>query len=152
MFLSLFIIQIVHAMPANQEPNINPFLAQSNEILQADQAFILTPKILKSGTLELTWVIKEYIYLYKDKIIIKSDGKVMVNDLPKGRIKHDEFFGKSEVYYDRVSININYDPADNLEIFLSFQGCSEKGFCYPVIKKKVSVIKNSSEIITTKLL
>ena len=43
----------------------------------------------------------------------------------------DEFFGKTEIYKDFLSISINNIPNESSYVIL-YQGCAEAGFCYPI--------------------
>ncbi|MDH3614555.1 MAG: protein-disulfide reductase DsbD [Gammaproteobacteria bacterium] len=76
-------------------------------------------------------------YVYKDKISVRSmSAGAMAGqlDLPKGKIKVDEFFGESEVYYDevigRLTIARATPEAMDLELEVNYQGCAEGGLCY----------------------
>jgi thiol:disulfide interchange protein len=43
----------------------------------------------------------------------------------------DEFFGETKIIKDILKISFEYSPKDaGAKIY--YQGCSEKGFCYPV--------------------
>ena len=76
-------------------------------------------------------------YLYKDKISVRSlsdDAKAGRLDLPKGKMKVDEYFGEMEVYLDSVlaplAIARATPEAMDLELELKYQGCAEGGLCY----------------------
>jgi thiol:disulfide interchange protein len=50
----------------------------------------------------------------------------------------DVYFGDVEVYFNSVSKEIIWDESiENLNI--SYQGCNEKGFCYPIVIKSIDV-------------
>ena len=73
-------------------------------------------------------------YTYKDKfkVSFKPSTKIEIT-YPQGDIKEDEFFGKQEVYFGKQIITIllkGQIPTDQ-KIRIDFQGCSEKGLCYP---------------------
>jgi len=76
-------------------------------------------------------------YLYKDKISVRSlSDKAQAGrlDLPKGKMKTDEYFGEMEVYLESVLAPLAVaratpDPMD-LELELKYQGCAEGGLCY----------------------
>ena len=76
-------------------------------------------------------------YLYKDKISVRSlsdDAKAGRLDLPKGKMKVDEYFGEMEVYLDSIlaplAIARATPDAMDLELELKYQGCAEGGLCY----------------------
>ena len=73
-------------------------------------------------------------YTYKDKfkVSFEPSSKKEIT-YPQGEIKEDEFFGKQEVYFGKQIITIllkGQIPTDQ-KIRIDFQGCSEKGLCYP---------------------
>ena len=73
-------------------------------------------------------------YTYKDKFKISFEPSTKIEiTYPQGDIKEDEFFGKQEVYFGKQIITIlikDQVPTDQ-KIKIDFQGCSEKGLCYP---------------------
>ena len=52
---------------------------------------------------------------------------------PQGEIKEDEFFGKQEVYFGKqiITILLKDQVLTDQKIRIDYQGCSEKGLCYP---------------------
>ncbi len=94
-------------------------------------------------------------YLYKDKISVRSvsDGAMAGQlDLPKGKIKVDEFFGESEVYFDevigRLSVARATPAAMDLELEVNYQGCAEGGLCYLPQSRVLSVTLPEAAVIT----
>jgi thiol:disulfide interchange protein DsbD len=73
-------------------------------------------------------------YTYKDKFKVSFEPSTKIEiTYPQGDIKEDEFFGKQEVYFGKQIITIllkGQIPTDQ-KIRIDFQGCSEKGLCYP---------------------
>ena len=73
-------------------------------------------------------------YTYKDKFKVSFEPSTKIEiTYPQGDIKEDEFFGKQEVYFGKQIITILFNgqiPTDQ-KIRIDFQGCSEKGLCYP---------------------
>ena len=89
------------------------------------------------NTVELGFRIIPGYYLYKDKISVRSlSDNAMAGqlELPQGKIKVDEFFGESEVYYDevigRLTIARATPDAMDLELEVNYQGCADGGLCY----------------------
>ena len=109
--------------------------------LKVDQAFII--KFYKKSNLEnrnfhiIDFQIAEGYYLYKDKIKVLVNGQELENiKFPKTKIKEDKFFGKSEIYeYDFV-LNI-FSDLKIKNISITYQGCAERGLCYPPVKKTI---------------
>ena len=122
-------------------------LDNDDEFLDPDIAF--APDIFVQSPTELLvrWIIAEGYYLYRDKISITLvDGKGVTlgtAELPNGKVKHDEFFGDVQVYYDEVSARVALQrsaiDATDITLQLGYQGCAEKGICYPPMKKQLPV-------------
>ena len=73
-------------------------------------------------------------YTYKDKFKVSFEPSTKIEiTYPQGDIKEDEFFGKQEVYFGKQIITILHKGQipTNQKIRIDFQGCSEKGLCYP---------------------
>ncbi|HSG58007.1 MAG TPA: protein-disulfide reductase DsbD [Woeseiaceae bacterium] len=116
------------------------------EFLPVDEAFkpILIP--VDGNKIEVTWQIAPGYYLYKDKISVRAlSDQVQLGtlELPEGKLKYDEFFGESEVYFDDVFAPLTIARATpeamELKLELGYQGCAEAGLCYPPTKRTLSV-------------
>jgi thiol:disulfide interchange protein DsbD len=99
--------------------------------------------------------IADCCYLYRDKMkfeLTAADGSTLPADLrlggydlPAGKIKTDEFIGKTEIYENgfEVTLPIAGGAARDRDMLLhvTYQGCSEKGviICYPPVTKKFGV-------------
>jgi thiol:disulfide interchange protein DsbD len=126
-----------------------------SEFLPVDEAFKPTLIPVDGNTVEVTFQITPGYYLYKDKISVKalSDnvqlGKL---NLPEGKLKYDEFFGESEVYFDDVFMTLPLARATpaaiDLELEVNFQGCAEAGLCYPPTTRVVSTSLPEATAIT----
>jgi thiol:disulfide interchange protein DsbD len=118
-----------------------------DEFLDPDIAF--SPDILvESPTgLVVRWLIAEDYYLYRNKFsvtLVDGNGVTLGKaEFPEGKVKHDEFFGEVQVYYDevraRVPLQRTTSAASDITVQLGYQGCAEKGICYPPIKKQLQV-------------
>ena len=116
------------------------------DILPADQSFKFSA-FQKEDRIILTWKLKENCFLYKDKFLITSFAKepLYINTIQVPVMISDEYFGEVEVFYDKVTKSFVHNPLMK-EISVKYQGCNEKGFCYPVINKKL-IIKNKEILI-----
>ena len=73
-------------------------------------------------------------YTYKDKFKVSLEPSTSIETkYTQGEIKEDEFFGKQEVYFGKQIITILLKDLvlTDQKIIIDFQGCSEKGLCYP---------------------
>ena len=73
-------------------------------------------------------------YTYKDKLNVSLEPSTTIETTyPQGEIKEDEFFGKQEVYFgiQIITILLKDLVLTDQKIRIDYQGCSEKGLCYP---------------------
>ena len=126
-----------------------------SEFLPVDQAFspVLIP--VDGNNVEVTWRVTDGYYLYKEKISVRAlsdDVQLGKLDLPKGKLKYDEFFGESEVYFDDVFAPLPIARATpdamDLELEISYQGCAEGGLCYPPTTRTLTVSLPEATAIT----
>ena len=136
-FLSLFIFSVGFA-----DDESSTLYNKKNDFLSVDQAFkfkIYSFKDLKQ--LDIQFNIAPGYYLYKSKIDVIID-PILDFDLikDKGKIKEDEFFGKQEVFYGATTLKIipKVELSKNYKVILKYQGCSEKGLCYPPVSKTIN--------------
>ncbi|WP_199610903.1 protein-disulfide reductase DsbD [Flocculibacter collagenilyticus] len=144
--------QVAHAQQStNQGANITQSFDQTlanifndqPDFLPVDQAFVFNFR-QKNDKLLLIWDIADGYYIYKDKFEYAIKGAEMGEaQYPPSRTITDEFFGKSDVYFNQVVITV---PINNVssavaELKVRFQGCAEAGFCYPPEKQVVPIEK-----------
>ncbi len=117
---------------------------QQDEFLDPDQAFKFELGALDANTLGVTFTIADGYYLYQDKTRVKSQTpavRVLDFQLPPGKVKQDEFFGESVVYYQGFDAIVPLQRASpeamTASFDVSYQGCADKGICYPPITKTV---------------
>ncbi len=121
------------------------FGSKKSSFLPADQAFALEVHSIDQRTLLASFKVTPGYYLYRDKISFSiADGKNHIARvaLPKGETKDDPNFGMIEVYHQSFQAEIALDKVDvrqPLVLNASYQGCSDKGLCYPPIEKTLSV-------------
>jgi thiol:disulfide interchange protein DsbD len=127
-----------------------------NDFLPPDEAFRFGPGIERPDSVSLTWIIAEDYYLYKHRIQVTSDTPgIQLGELqlPKGKAKHDESFGDTEVYYEVLEASLPIArPAGSggtLNLNVTYQGCAEGGLCYNPITKNVSLELPPSDTATT---
>lgn len=110
-------------------------LHAEEELLDPEQAFRVSTKLIDNGNLEMQFQIAKGYALYKDKFKFNADGATLGRpDIPKGKIKNDEYFGKVETMRDnfKVRIPVTYAGAPKPFKFTAiYQGCADAGVCYP---------------------
>lgn len=121
------------------------FGSKKSSFLPADQAFALEIHSVGPQKLIASFKITPGYYLYRDKVgFTIAEGKTRIAriDLPKGEEKDDPNFGRIEVYHNSFQAVIELeqaDPAQPLVLNATYQGCSDKGLCYPPIEKTLTV-------------
>ena len=108
------------------------FSEADNQILPAIEAFGFN-FIKSSGNIIATWNVKKDYYLYLRSVSVKDiDGEITYKILKGDPIDYkDEFFGDTKIIKD--ILEISYEESDQKgKTKIYYQGCSEKGFCYPV--------------------
>ena len=137
--LSLFIFSFVSA-----DNESSTLYNKKDDFLSVDKAFKFKVYSFKDLTqLDIKFNIADGYYLYKSKIDVIID-PILSFDLikDKGDIKEDEFFGKQEVFYGSTTIKLipKFKLSKNYKVILKYQGCSEKGLCYPPVSKTINSI------------
>ncbi len=110
------------------------------EILPVDKAFDFDAK-QNGDKLQLSWVVADGYYMYKDKLKFKADGATIGEiALPKGKIHHDEYFGEQEVYTSFIEFPVTLkDAKPNSTFTVTFMGCAEGKLCYPPTKRTIKL-------------
>ena len=114
--------------------------------LKVDEAFVLDATIAEDGSLLASWTIADGYYLYRHQFGFDTrPGNAVVLsefEIGPGKAKVDDYFGEVEVYYHdarvRVPFSTTADPAESFEVGISYQGCADRGLCYPPETKWIS--------------
>lgn len=109
-----------------------------SNFIPADQAFVFDFQ-QNQHDLSLTWQVKEGYYLYRKQVsITPAKADVGALQMPAGEWHEDEFYGKSEIYRQRLSVPVTVNQADKgATLTVTYQGCADAGFCYPSETKVV---------------
>lgn len=112
--------------------------SQQATFLPPDQAFVLQISARDADTLQADFTLAPGYYLYRDKIhftVAAGAAKITAIKLPEGELKQDPNFGTTVVYHHSFQAEIELSRADkdatHLTLNASYQGCSDKGLCYP---------------------
>jgi len=117
--------------------------AESNDqdFLPPDVAFRVGAEV-DGGEVRVRWIIAEGYYLYRAKIEIQAespDAVIGTARLPPGIRVQDPSFGMQEVYRQQVVIGAPVTRLDYgahpLQIKVRYQGCADRGLCYPLMSK-----------------
>jgi len=118
-----------------------------DELLAPDKAYQFFATVKDANTLHVNWEIAPGYYLYKEKTqleLIKESGVSLgAYAIPAGTPKEDEAFGKVEVFHDELSFDVPLDrsstQAETIILKAKFQGCADRGVCYPPMSKEISL-------------
>jgi len=123
-----------------------------DDILAPDEAYKPFVETKDGKTLNVHWEIADGTYLYADKVSVSLEGKgVTLGEVrfPPAKIKPDSVrpdgsFGDISVFEGSLDLNIpllrNSTNAGEATVTLKYQGCAERGICYPPQKKEFKIL------------
>lgn len=95
------------------------------------------------GAVELQFTIAPDYYLYRDHFAFEAGENVTLGaaTMPQGTVKFDPTFDKElEVYHRSVKVHLPVLSASGpFDLRVRYQGCSDKGVCYPPQDKVIHV-------------
>ncbi|WP_334013973.1 protein-disulfide reductase DsbD [Alteromonas sp. S167] len=139
MFLLPFaLLTLSFSSQAQLNDAFNDPFADEPQFLPVDQAFMLD-YAQKGDELTISFTIADgyYLYLKQFKYVAKQ-AEIGTPSYPEGVTIEDEFYGKSEVFYNNVSITVPIKSASKDGVVkIRYQGCADAGLCYPPTVKVV---------------
>lgn len=139
----IFLLPWLVALPAGA---VDLFGSGEQEFLHPDEAFILTVIPEDSERFQASFRVAEGYYLYRDKTsfsIAGHEAGLMPYQLPEGPVKNDPLFGKVQTWSGDVAVDLRLAEAlagsDKVSLVANYQGCAEKGVCYPPQTKTLKV-------------
>jgi len=121
---------------------------QEAELLPAEEAFQFSALVKDGQNLSVNWQIAEGYYLYREKIdlqLLGSDNsKLLDYEIPHGTPKFDEAFGDVEILHNNLAFTVPLERLNTAQhsiiLRAKFQGCAERGVCYPPMDKTVTLL------------
>lgn len=119
------------------------FTSDAVALLPADQAFGVSAEMADDQKVRLKFEVAKGYYLYRDKIKVEAKGPKGLSlgslVLPEGEAKNDPEFGLVQVFHHPfvASLTVNLERQRVPQPFsleISFQGCADRGVCYPPMK------------------
>ncbi|HEY1492214.1 MAG TPA: protein-disulfide reductase DsbD [Steroidobacteraceae bacterium] len=117
-----------------------------DDFLQPDQAFRADAVPEGSDRVRLNFEIAEGYYLYRARLKVATAShaaQLGAPQMPEGQVKNDEYFGRQEVYHHELRVLVPVARASGgalkLPLEVTYQGCADKGLCYPPITKTFTV-------------
>jgi thiol:disulfide interchange protein DsbD len=116
----------------------------SKDFLPVRQAFQLNLSDTTPDTVKLQFVATEGYYLYRHRFQFRTepaDIGLGAAQLPDGEKKHDEYFGDVEVYHGILDVSLPRKAGDTrpFTLVVTYQGCADKGLCYPPETERLSI-------------
>ena len=116
----------------------------SKDFLPVRQAFQLNLSDTTPDAIKLQFVATEGYYLYRHRFQFRTepaDIGLGAAQLPDGEKKHDEYFGDVEVYHGILDVSLPRKAGDNrpFTLVVTYQGCADKGLCYPPETERMSI-------------
>ncbi|MFM4749325.1 protein-disulfide reductase DsbD [Aeromonas veronii] len=129
----------VHASGADLLSSLGIEAHAKPKFLQVDEAFQIESE-QRGDQLLLTLHIADDYYLYRHSLRFKGNNLTFSEPtLPEGTEHEDDFFGKTRVYYQQVSIVVPLkEVGENAALRVCYQGCTD-GLCYPPTDKLIDV-------------
>ena len=124
-----------------------------NEFLPVQEAFQFSFSPKENNQIEVMWDIADGYYLYQHqfKLVDQSELNSQIHFAPfsQGLDKTDPYFGDVIVYRDQFKATLVYDenlPAGTLiKTQVKYQGCADKGLCYPPQSLPIEVTVTNSQ-------
>lgn len=147
--LSLFLLLLALPVSANfldSRPSavLGAPLNNSADFLPVREAFKLSLVENSADKVTLRFVATDGYYLYRHRFQFRIEPADVGNgpaQLPAGEKKHDQYFGDVEVYHGIVDVELPLKNSYNLPytLFVTYQGCADKGLCYPPETERLEV-------------
>ncbi len=121
------------------------FFGARDELLEPERAFRISSRALDERNVEVAFKIAPGYYMYRSRFGFATEaGKPLADvEIPRGKIKEDQFFGKQETFRDLVRIRAPVSAADAargaVSLKVTSQGCADKGVCYMPLEQTVRV-------------
>jgi thiol:disulfide interchange protein DsbD len=131
--LALVMLAVVAVVPM-----ASAHAASQDDFLPPEKAFRFAAREIDPQTIEVRFDVADGYYLYRERFAFAAQpAQVRLGqpDLPPGKVKFDETFGKEmETYRGTVTIRVPVAavPADGKwSLVVTSQGCADQGLCYP---------------------
>ena len=116
---------------------------EEGELLEAEKAFAASAKVVDGKSIEVRYQIADGYYLYHEKFkfqIEPSEAGLGAAQIPPGKVKQDEFFGKVETHRGQLLIKLPLARASaQMTLKATSQGCADVGVCYPPLTQSIKL-------------
>jgi len=132
---------------------------EEGDLLEPEKAFAFSAKALDANTIEVRYQIADGYYLYHQKFKFEIEPKEITlgsAQIPPGKVKQDEFFGKVETHRGLLTIKLpvsrSSDSSQAVTLKATSQGCADLGVCYPPLTQtaKLTLVSVAAAAPVTK--
>lgn len=115
------------------------------ELLEPEKAFRISARALDVRNVEIEFRIADGYYMYRDRFVFATEsGKRLADvEMPRGKVKEDQFFGKAETFRGSLRVKLRLSPGDvakgRVKLKVTSQGCADSGVCYVPLDQFVTV-------------
>ena len=117
-----------------------------DELLAPEQAFQFFASVKDATHIHLSWIAADGYYLYKSKLAVTAEPDSVVLgplNLPQGIPHDDPEYGKVEIFRQETGIDVELkrsrSESQTLQLTAKFQGCADRGVCYPPMQTQLSL-------------
>jgi thiol:disulfide interchange protein DsbD len=124
---------------------VAPVAYGEDDLLTPDKAFQFSAAMVAPGVAEVRYRIADGYYMYRDRFRFSAQPAAVqlgAPQMPPGKVKEDEYFGKVETYRHEVAIRVPVTAAGANELTLqaTSQGCADAGLCYSPFKQSAHLV------------
>jgi thiol:disulfide interchange protein DsbD len=125
----------------------------TDDLLDVTEAFQVTSQVLDAHTIQITWLIAPETYIYRDAITLQLDPgtddvilgalQLPIADIRTNMVNQAGSIGTVAIYHGIVHATLPigrlHGQATTISFTVQFQGCAEKGICYPPITNRITL-------------
>lgn len=121
------------SMPVHADSRFSQLFTNddSEEFLPVDKAFRVEAALVDDTHAQLKFVVAPGHYLYRERIQLLPENLNATLSLPPGETKNDPNFGQQQVFHHDTAADVVFAGTAPSVLQIRYQGCSEKGLCYP---------------------
>jgi len=123
-----------------------------DKIPSTEEAFRFTAEVAAPDLLRLTWRIADGTFLYQEKLRIALADNPQVTlgpyelptaEIKPGMVRPNGTTGAVALYRHRIDLPLplmrSTPEATELDLVVRYQGCAERGICYPPVTRRVAL-------------
>jgi thioredoxin:protein disulfide reductase len=135
-------VLLATAVPVQADSGFSQLFTNDDtqEFLPVDKAFKVEAALVDQTHAQIKFVIAPGHYLYRERIqLVLPAGETAQITLPAGEAKNDPNFGQQQVFHHDTAAAVAFAGAAPAVLQIRYQGCSEKGLCYPPQTKSLTL-------------